>query len=221
MQHALAIVIGIGLLDAANPTTIVPALYLAAGPNGVRSVAGFLAGFGLTNLALGIVLALGPGEAIKSHVPHAGEHVRHLIELGLGGALLVVAAALWWKRHSVAGHVSAGTKRLDRNSLLLGAGLAVVEIPTALPYFAAIAVVVGSVEHAATQVLLLAVFNLCFLSPVIALLVLRALAGERSRSWLRRMRGDVDAWLATLAPGLVGGVGLVLVVVGAVGLLRE
>ena len=41
MQHALAIVIGIGLLDAANPATLVPALYLATGPNGVRSVAGF------------------------------------------------------------------------------------------------------------------------------------------------------------------------------------
>ena len=221
MHHALAIVIGIGLLDSANPATVVPALYLAAGPNGVKSVAGFLAGFAAANMALGVVLALGPGEAIKRHIPHAGDHTRHVVELAAGGLLLVVAAALWWQRHRVSHHVAAGTKHLDRNSLLLGAGIAVVEIPTAVPYFAAIAVIVGSGERAATEVLLLAVFNLCFLLPVIVLLGLRMLAGERSRAWLFRLRGRIDAWLATLAPALVAVVGLVLFVTGAVGLLRE
>lgn len=221
MQQTLAIVIGIGLLDSANPATVVPALYLAAGPNGVKSVAGFLVGFAAANMALGVVLALGPGEAIKRHLPHAGEHVKHLIELGLGGLLLVVAAALWWQRGRVSHHVAAGTKHLDRNALLLGAGIAVLEFPTALPYFAAIAVVVGSGQRPASQVLLLAVFNLCFLLPVLVLLGLRMLAGERSRAWLFRMRGRVDAWLATLAPALVAIVGVVLVGIGTVGLLRE
>jgi cytochrome c biogenesis protein CcdA len=221
VQHALALVIGIGLLDSANPATLVPALYLAAGPNGVKSVAGFLAGFAAANMALGVVLALGPGEAIKRHIPHAGDHTKHVAELAAGGFLLLVAAALWWQRHRVSHHVAAGTKHLDRNSLLLGAGIAVVELPTAVPYFAAIAVVVGSGQPAANEVLLLAVFNLCFLLPVIVLLGLRMLAGERSRAWLFRLRGRIDAWLATLAPALVALVGLALAVFGAVGLLRE
>jgi cytochrome c biogenesis protein CcdA len=221
VQHALALVIGIGLLDAANPATVVPALYLAAGPNGVKSVAGFLGGFAAANMALGVLLALGPGEAIKRHIPHAGDHTKHVIELAAGGFLLALAAALWWQRHRVSHQVAAGTKHLDRNSLLLGAGIAVVELPTALPYFAAIAVIVGSGQRAAIEVLLLAVFNLCFLLPVIVLLGLRMLAGERSRAWLFRLRGRVDAWLATLAPALVAVVGLALVVVGGIGLLRE
>jgi cytochrome c biogenesis protein CcdA len=105
--------------------------------------------------------------------------------------------------------------------VLLGAGIAVVELPTAVPYFAAIAVIVGSGQRAAIEVLLLAVFNLCFLLPVIVLLGLRMLAGERSRAWLFRLRGRIDAWLATLAPALVAVVGLALVVVGGLGLLRE
>jgi cytochrome c biogenesis protein CcdA len=221
VQHALAIVIGIGLLDAANPATLVPALYLATGPNGVKSLAGFLAGFGAANLALGVAIALGPGGAIKRHVPHVGEHTKHLLELGAGGLLLVVAAALWWQRHRVSHQVTRGTQHLDRNALVLGAGIAVVEIPTALPYFAAIAVVVGSGAHAAGQVLLLAVFNLCFLLPVLVLLGLRMLAGERARAWLFRLRGRIDGWLASLAPALVAVIGLVLVSLGAVGLLRE
>jgi len=221
VQHALALVIGIGLLDSANPATVVPALYLAAGPNGVKSVAGFLAGFAATNMALGVLIVLGPGEAVKRHLPHADVHTKHVLELAAGGLLLLLAAALWWQRHRVSHHVAAGTKHLDRNSLLLGAGIAVVELPTAVPYFAAIAVVVGSGQPAANEVLLLAVFNLCFLLPVIVLLGLRMLAGERSRAWLFRLRGRIDAWLATLAPALVAVVGLALVVVGGVGLLRE
>jgi cytochrome c biogenesis protein CcdA len=221
VQHALALVIGIGLLDSANPATVVPALYLAAGPNGVKSVAGFLAGFSAANMALGVLIVLGPGEAVKRHLPHAGDHAKHVLELATGGFLLLVAAALWWQRHRVSHHVAAGTKHLDRNSLLLGAGIAVVELPTAVPYFAAIAVIVGSGQRAAIEVLLLAVFNLCFLLPVIVLLGLRMLAGERSRAWLFRLRGRIDAWLATLAPALVALVGLALVVVGGLGLLRE
>ena len=221
MQHALALVIGIGLLDSANPATVVPALYLAAGPSGVKSVAGFLAGFSAANMALGVLIVLGPGEAVKRHLPHAGDHTKHVLELAAGGLLLLVAAALWWQRHRVSHHVAAGTKHLDRNSVLLGAGIAVVELPTAVPYFAAIAVIVGSGQRAAIEVLLLAVFNLCFLLPVIVLLGLRMLAGERSRAWLFRLRGRIDAWLATLAPALVAVVGLALVVVGGLGLLRE
>ncbi len=220
MLHALAIVIGIGLLDSANPATIVPGLYLAAGPNGVKSLAGFLAGFAAANLALGIAIALGPGEAIKRHIPHAGDHSRHLLELTAGLLLLLVAAALWWQRERVSHQVTAGTKHLDRNSLLLGAGLAIVEIPTAVPYFAAIAVVVASGQRASMQIVLLAAFNLVLLLPVIVLLGLRMLAGERSRAWLFRLRGKIDAWLATLAPALVAVVGLVLLALGAVGLLR-
>jgi cytochrome c biogenesis protein CcdA len=221
MQHALAIVVGIGLVDSANPATIVPALYLAAGPGAVKSLAGFLAGVFVTNLALGVLIALGPGEAVRRHIPHAGAHTRHLLELTAGGLLLIVAAVLWWQRGRLSRHIASGTKHLDRNSLLLGAGIAVVELPTALPYFAAIAVVVGSGQSAANQVLLLAVFNACFLLPVAAMLGLRMLAGERSAAWLARVRAHVDRWLATLAPGLVALAGLALIAVGTIGLLRE
>ena len=69
VQHALAIVIGIGLVDSANPATIVPALYLAAGPNGVKSLAGFIAGFAAANLALGVADRARPGRGDQAARP--------------------------------------------------------------------------------------------------------------------------------------------------------
>jgi cytochrome c biogenesis protein CcdA len=221
VQHVLAIVVVIGIVDSANPSTIAPALYLAAGKDGRRSLAGFIAGVFVTSLVLGLVLALGPGQAVMSHVPHPGDQARHLIELSAGGLLVLVSIALWIKRTSVARHVTSNTERLDRSSMLLGAGIVVVEFPTALPYFAAIAAVVDSGSSIPTQILLLAVFNFCFVVPLLAILGLRILAGERARLFLERARANIDRWLATLVPGLVLLIGLALIAIGAYGLLTD
>ena len=47
------------------------------------------------------------------------------------------------------------------------------------------------------------IFNVCFVLPLLAILALRAFAGERARGWLERARSGIDRWLATLVPGLV------------------
>jgi cytochrome c biogenesis protein CcdA len=221
VTHLLAVVIGIGLVDSANPSTIAPALYLAAGRHAVKSLAGFVAGVFLTNLVAGVLIALGPGKAIMSAVPHPGDHARHLIELAAGGLTLILAAVLWVQRERVAHHVTWGAQRVHRSSVLVGAGIVLVELPTAIPYFAVIATVVGSARSAATQVILLAVFNVCFVLPLLAILGLRTLAGERALGLLARMRAGIDRVLANLAPGLVALVGVALVGVGLYGLLTE
>jgi cytochrome c biogenesis protein CcdA len=221
MTHLLAVVIGVGLVDSLNPSTIVPALYLAAGRHAVRSLLGFVAGVYVTSLTAGVIIALGPGKAIMSRVPHPGDHTRHLIEIAAGGFAILLSGVLWLQRERVAHHVTTSAEKVDRNSLFFGAGIVLVELPTAIPYFAVIATVVGSDRAAATQVVLLAIFNLCFVLPLLAILGLRTLAGERALGLLARIRSRVDAWLATLAPALVLVVGLVLVGIGVYGLLTD
>ena len=221
MEHLLALVIGVGIVDAANPSTIAPALYLAAGKDARRGLAGFIVGVFVTNLAAGVLLALGPGQAVMSAVPRPGDHTRHVIELTAGGLIVLLAAVLWVQRNRVARHVTANTARIDRSSLLLGAGIVVVEFPTAVPYFAAFAAVVDSGKPIPTQVLLLLIFNVCFVLPLLVILALRAFAGEPARRWLERARSGIDRWLATLVPGLVLLVGLVLIGIGAYGLITD
>jgi cytochrome c biogenesis protein CcdA len=220
LAHLLAIVIGVGLADSLNPSTIAPALYLATGRDHARSLAGFIAGVFFVNFGLGVLLALGPGRVVMDHVPHPTDHAKHLIEISAGSFLLVVAAALWIKRSSIARHVT-NTDRLQRSSLYLGAGIALVEFPTALPYFAAIAAVVGSGERLLTQVVLLAIFNLCFVVPLLAIFGLRTFAGERTQGLLTRARTRVDGWLATLVPGIVAVIGVALIAIGVWGIYTD
>ena len=218
MTHLLAIVVGVGLADSVNPTTVAPALYLAGGQHAVRSLGQFLAGFFVTNLAAGVLIALGPGKAIMSALPRPGGHALHLIEIAAGGVLIGAGIVLWLQRERVARHVTAGAARFDRSALLVGAGLAIVELPTAIPYLAIIAAVVGSGHGALTQVALLAIFNVCFLLPVLLILGACALGGRRASRYLVRMRGTIDRLLGLAAPVLVLLVGLALLGVGLAGL---
>jgi cytochrome c biogenesis protein CcdA len=221
VEHLAALALLIGLADSVNPSTIAPALYFATGSNAVRTLTGFTAGAFFTNLAAGVAIALGPGRLLTRVVSKPGPHLLHLIELAAGLALLVVAGVLWQKRAALGAHVTRVSARLDRSSVLVGAGVILVELPTALPYFAVIAAVADSSESALHQALALTVFNLAFVLPLLAILGLRAVAGGRASPWLQRLRTKLDRWIAILFPALVLVVAIALIAVGGYGLVKE
>jgi cytochrome c biogenesis protein CcdA len=144
-----------------------------------------------------------------------------VLELGLGAALLVLALVLWLARKRVASHVAAGQGRGDRSSFLVGAGIMAAELPTAFPYFAAVAAIVASGKSVPKQISVLALYNLVFLAPLLGILGVRLLAGDRGERWLGRLRGGLDQWLAVLLPGLVLVAAVVLIVVGTVGVTTD
>jgi cytochrome c biogenesis protein CcdA len=219
MFHLLALVLLIGIVDSANPSTVAPALYLAAGDMAIRSLSGFIAGVFLVNLAGGILLALGPGQAILALVPHPGHELRNLIELCLGGGLFVVAAGLWLARRRVARRLTGKHERMHRSSALVGAGIMVVELPTAVPYFAVIAAVVDSGRDVVTQIGLLAAFNAAYIAPLVAILGVRSLARDDAQQVLERLRAGLDRRLAEVIPALVLVAAIALTAVGVAGVL--
>jgi cytochrome c biogenesis protein CcdA len=221
MLHLLAVVVLIAIADSANPSTIAPALYLAAGTRAFRSLVGFTAGVFVVNLTGGLVILLGPGQALLAVVPRPGVETRHLLELALGIGLLVLGTVLWLGHEHVARHVSKNQDRMDRSSFLLGAAIMAVELPTAIPYFAAIAALVASGKNLATQISLLTVFNAIFILPLPAILAVRLLARERGQRWLERLRAQLDQRLALLIPALVSVAAVVLIILGTVGAITD
>jgi cytochrome c biogenesis protein CcdA len=221
MSHLLAVVLLIALADSLNPSTIAPALYFAAGKAALRTLLGFIAGVFLVSFAGGLVILLGPGQALLALIPHPGPETQHLLELCLGIGLLVLAFVLWIGRRRVARHVTGSQDRLDRSSFLVGAGIMAAELPTAFPYFAAIAAIVGSGKNVSTQVGVLVLFNLVFVAPLLAILLVRLFAGKRGKRWLEQLRAGLDKRLAVLLPVLVLIAGAALVIFGAVGAIRD
>jgi cytochrome c biogenesis protein CcdA len=214
----IALVVSIGAADALNPSTLAPALFFAVGPHGRRDVVGFTLGVFAVSLAGGLALTFGPGQALLTRVSKPSPHTVHLIELIAGAAALPAAALLWHARARVAARLARSSQGGERSAWLLGAGIMAVELPTAVPYFAAIAAIVESGHSDSTQILLLLLYNAAFIAPLVLLLVVLALAGARGAQIAARARVKLDLWAPRVAPAALVVASFVLITLGVIGL---
>lgn len=221
MLRLVALCVSIGLADSVNPTTIGPALYLAGGRRAREHVIQFTLGVFAVYLVGGLVLALGPGQLVLSLVPHPHPHVRFIVETIVGATILTCGLFVLSYRRRLSSFDVPTPKPKGRSSAILGATITAVELPTAFPYFAAIAAVVGSGFDPARQTVLLVIFNICFVLPLVAIAVTLTVAGERATGLLRMARVKLEThWpvvVATLAV-LAGAFVMLLGVTGLAGL---
>lgn len=213
MLELLVVVGSLALADSINPSTVVPALYLATHPHARPHLAGFVVGVLAVSLAGGLAVALGAGQLLLDAVPRPSPATGHTLELVGGVGALVAAAVLWRLRDHAISEPRSRTN--GRSSLLLGVSIMAVELPTALPYFAAIAVIVGSGRSVAAQVVLLVEYNVLFVSPLLAILGAHVVAPHRTErvlvpigAWLRTHALSALAVLATIAGVVLLGLGV-------------
>jgi cytochrome c biogenesis protein CcdA len=220
----IGLCISIGIADSVNPTTIAPALYLATAPGARGKVARFTAGVFTVYLLGGVIIALGPGQLLLSVVPHPGRHLSYVLELVAGVAMLTASAFLFSYRHRLTTRETPPQARgARRSSALLGATITAVELPTAFPYFAVIAAIVGSGMDIIRQVMFLVLFNVCFIAPLLAILATLTFAGPNAQRLLSTGREKLEAnWpvvLGTLA--LLAGLFVTFLGITGLGSLRR
>jgi cytochrome c biogenesis protein CcdA len=221
MARVAAVISLIALGDSFNPSTLGPAALLAATRSPVRRVAAFTLGVFAVSLAAGVAITLGPGQLLLAALPHPRERARHVLEL-LGGVTLIAAAvALWVLRERLARLETPAAARRGRAAGLMGAGIMLVELPTALPYFAAIALVVGSRGAIPAQVVLLAIYNAVFVAPLLAIVLALIVWPERSARLLQPAAGWLSRHWPTIFAALAVGLGVGLLAAGAYALVSE
>jgi cytochrome c biogenesis protein CcdA len=204
MLRLIGLVISIGIADSLNPTTIAPALYLASGERARERVSEFTAAVFLVYLLGGAAIALGPGQLLLSLIPRPDREDQHVLEIIVGAAMLVAAAWLWRHRDRLSMREPLAPNPEGKSSAILGATITAIELPTAFPYFFAISAIVGSGYGLPRQIFLLLLFNICFVLPLIAIVLTLHFAGDRAEQVLTKWRGRLQAhW-----PGLLAGVAL-------------
>jgi cytochrome c biogenesis protein CcdA len=77
------------------------------------------------------------------------------------------------------------------SAFVAGASIAAVELPTAVPYFAVIASIVASTATVPQAVGIVALYCVGFVLPLLAIIVVLLVAGERADPWLEA----AGAWL--------------------------
>ncbi len=218
MLRVLFLVISIAIADAVNPATVAPALYLATADRPLRRLIAFTAAFFAVNFAGGVAIVLGPGQLLLTLLPDIGARARDWIEVAAGVILIIAATFLALSRGPAQPEAKGSTPSSPGRAAAMGATIAALELPTALPYFAAIAAIVGSGLALANQLALIAAFNLVFISPVLAMIGLLAMAGPGATERLRRIGSTLRArWRLAFAL-LAGAAGVLLIAVGATGL---
>jgi hypothetical protein len=213
------LVVSVALADAVNPSTIGPALYLATGEHALRNLAQFTLGVFIVSCAAGLVLVVGPGRAVLDRIPHPSDHTQSLLLLGLGLVALAVAVALWVFRGAVAKRLRFSHPKSGSSSLALGAAIMGVELPTAFAYFAVITAVVASGKSLGAQALAILVYNLAFVAPLVAIMIIRLLAGARGEEMLLAAGRWLEAHAATVLASVVTVLAVVFIALGVIGLV--
>jgi cytochrome c biogenesis protein CcdA len=214
----LALVASIAVADSINPSTILPALLYATGSRPRATVAGFAIGVFVVSLAGGVLVLLGGRELVESLLPDVDARTEHWLEVGGGVALLALAAAVWLIGRRVAEQTRQPRSPRPWSAVALGAGIMLFELPTAFPYFAAIAAIAASDSSLGAQLALVGVYNALFVLPVLGILAARTLAGERGE----RLLGGLRGWTQRNAPAVLAvtlvAIGVALLAVGLSGL---
>ncbi len=202
MLKLVIAVVAIALADCINPSLIGGELFVATGERPRQKTTAFTVAAWIVTFVFGLALALGLGDLILALVPRPGRTVKYGL-IAAAGAVLVLGGAIVWLRRKSLVAVEARDARTDshRPAALMGAGIAGLELLTAFPYFAAIAMIVGSGVSSAERLLLLILYCVIYTLPLIAIAVLIAVMGERADRILRPVGDWLSAhWPAVVAP---------------------
>ena len=200
LKLAIAVV-AIALADCINPSLIGGELFAATGAHPREKAIAFTVAAFVVTLVFGLALALGIGDLILALVPKPGRTVKYELITAAGVVLIIGGAVIWVRRRSlVSTERSEDRHDSHRPAALIGASLAGVELLTAFPYFAAIAMIVGSGVSGPEKLLLLLLYCVIYTLPLIVIAVLITVMGERAE---RRLR-PIGDWLFANWPVVVG-----------------
>lgn len=218
MLRLVGIVVAIGLADSLNPTTIAPALYLATGERARNRVAEFSIGVFAVYFLGGAAIALGIRQILRPLLPHPRHHIPDLIEVAVGLAMIVAAAMLWYHRNRLSERDPPDFDPYGRSGWILGASITAFELPTAFPYFAAIAAIASSGLGPLGDLTLLLLFNLCFILPLLGIVATLTFGDRRADRVIAGARNFLECHWPIVLAGLALAAGLFVVLLGVTGL---
>ncbi|MEG9225177.1 GAP family protein [Aeromicrobium sp. Sec7.5] len=208
----LAVLVGLALVDSTSiGTLVIPLVWLLRpGPVAWRPLLVFLATVAAMYAAIGAVLLL-VGQSVAPVLNGLGDvDAVRWVQLVLGAGLFAVAfsdtvmgrlagGALRW-RDRLRGDDGSDETGVGRSVVATAAVAVAVEVPTMLPYLAAIGILAATDVAVGVQLGLLGGYAVVMVGPALALAVVRGAAGRRVEAPLRRL----DGWLTRQADEMTG-----------------
>lgn len=212
-------IIGLGIADALNPFSIAAMAFLLTTDKPFERGATFIIGTLLVYFPGGIALLQGWTAVLKSILPSLPAWVLPAAYIISAIACFGFAFYLYWQSRSADGKLKTAPSNLSLMATLIFAIASTLsDLPTALPYFAAVNAISGVSTELTHQLSLLAFYNLVYISPLILMLMISVLAGTKTKASLEKVRSAVDWSFAHLLPQVIALLGAYLFAKG-VGLI--
>jgi cytochrome c biogenesis protein CcdA len=198
--------LALALLDSINPSAIVVTLYLLSQRRAPARVVAYVAAIFLTYLALGAMMMLGIDALLPALRTWTSTRAGFIVQ-GLIGLAMLLYAIRAPATPKPGARVEPGATTYAALSLL-GVTVTILELPTAVPYFGAVALLTSAGLTPAQWLLLLILYNTIFVLPPVALLVGQMTFGSRLDARYAHLRERIESgaretmlWIF----GLVGG----------------
>ncbi len=221
MAELVLVLTPIALLDSTSiiPLCIVILVILLGGPSPLFRSTALLAGIFVTYLVCGLLVLFGLQSVFDTINAYAlkvwqDPNTAELIFQILIGFVLVVLGLRIAQARKQQVEKKAPTAMTARRAFLTGAGMTIVGMPGAVPYLAAIDLILRSDLTTRQAVMILVVYNIVFVAPLATIVALRMVLGERSQGLLYSVRGFFDRWGQRLIVSLMLVLGALLIMDG-------
>ncbi|MCK5405826.1 MAG: GAP family protein, partial [Candidatus Krumholzibacteria bacterium] len=200
MIALLAILAPISLLDSTSmvPISIVPITTILAGRRALSGAIAFIAGIFVTYAAVGVLAVMGLDAVftrLNAEFTRAWKHPDTLdfaLQIVIGVVLIVIGQRMANARRSK--ERVAPPDVTPWQAFTFASGLVIVGLPGAIPYFAAVDQMLQADLSAPQTVLAVLFYNLIFVAPLVAIVVIRQLMGTRADGLLAAITRFMETW---------------------------
>ena len=221
MTDLLVVLTPIGLLDSTSiiPLCIVLLVMLLAGPNPVVRSCALILGIFVAYLAFGLLVLFGLQtiiDEVEVYIDRlwTNPNLEELILQIIIGMVLCVVAWRMIAKDKKSADKPAPSSMTAVQAFTSGAVLTIVGLPGAVPYFAAIELTLRAELAMAEEIIALVFYNVVFVLPIAAIVVLRAILGDRSQRLFDRIKVFFDTWGQRVIVALLIVLGVILILDG-------
>ncbi len=221
MVDLLMVLAPIALLDSTSiiPLTIVLLVILLGGPSPLLRSAALVGGVFVTYFICGVLVFFGLQsvfDVINAYALRFWQHPKteELIFQVLIGLVLVVFAVRIARARERSAEKEAPAAMTAGRAFLTGAALTIVGLPGAVPYLAAIDLILRGDLRTSQAIFAIVFYNVVFVLPLAVIVLAQLMVGERSKPFFEGIRRFLDRWGQRVVASLLLLLGALLAIDG-------
>jgi cytochrome c biogenesis protein CcdA len=214
MIDLLITLTSLALVDCLNPATISTQAFLLIGTQKPqRRATAHALGVYIAYFLIGFIIVFGLGELLKQFFTYTLGTIEYAVFLVVGSVLIFLAYRMKTKQQSTLSKYIDKVRNLSpAKTFLFGFFSTFMDVPTAFPYFAAIALLISLQLPLMGLTALLLIYDFIYILPLVILTGVYLATHGKCASLLQRINDKITMWSVKIAKVFLILIGALLIV---------